>query len=308
MHALIARTLERLHPDQSSEHVGQLADHAFKGELWQEAVTYCRRAGAKAFARSANREAVVYFDQALAALAHLPESHVRTEHAIELRLDLRNALLLLCDQARILDILREVGRLTEVLGDQRRFGQAQSYMGTCLWLLGRHAEALDVAQRALSVAIGLRDSALQIPTTYRLGLIHQSLGNYRKARGCLQDSMTSVEEDLAHARFGRTVLTSVSSRAWLGSCLAELGDFGEALSLTQEAVQFAEATDHLASLVEAYWQAGAVHLRLESSTPPSGSSSGLWRSAAAHTFGCTLPGLLQRSVTLTRSLDASRRL
>ena len=39
------------------------------GELWEKAVAYLRQAGAKAMARSAYREAVAYFEQALAALA-----------------------------------------------------------------------------------------------------------------------------------------------------------------------------------------------------------------------------------------------
>ena len=43
--------------------------------------------------RSANREAVAYFEQALAALQHLPQSRTTLKHAIDLRLDLRNALM-----------------------------------------------------------------------------------------------------------------------------------------------------------------------------------------------------------------------
>src|SRR5262249_14694775 len=36
--------------------------------------SYLRQAGAKAFGRSANREAVAYFEQALTVLSHLPET------------------------------------------------------------------------------------------------------------------------------------------------------------------------------------------------------------------------------------------
>jgi len=41
-----------------------LADHAFRGEVWEQASPYCRQTG-KAIARSANREAVAYYEQAL---------------------------------------------------------------------------------------------------------------------------------------------------------------------------------------------------------------------------------------------------
>ena len=50
----------------------------------RKAVTYLRQAGAKALARSANREAVACFEQALTALRHLPESRETLEQAIDL--------------------------------------------------------------------------------------------------------------------------------------------------------------------------------------------------------------------------------
>ena len=43
-------------------------------------------------ARSAHREAVGYFEQALSALPHLPEQRHTLEQAIDLRLALRSAL------------------------------------------------------------------------------------------------------------------------------------------------------------------------------------------------------------------------
>ena len=55
-------------------------------------MSYLRQAGAKAFARSAHREAVVYFEQALTALSHLPETRGTAEQATDIRFDLGNSL------------------------------------------------------------------------------------------------------------------------------------------------------------------------------------------------------------------------
>ena len=74
------------------EQVERLAHHALRGELWDKALAYCRQAGEKAMARSAYREAVAYFEQALSALSHLPEQRDTREQAIDLRLALRSAL------------------------------------------------------------------------------------------------------------------------------------------------------------------------------------------------------------------------
>ena len=51
-----------------TEQVERLAYHALRGEVWDKALVYSRQAGEKALARSAHREAVGYFEQALSAL------------------------------------------------------------------------------------------------------------------------------------------------------------------------------------------------------------------------------------------------
>ena len=50
---------------------------------WDKALAYGRQAGDKAQARSAYREAAVCFEQALAALDHLPNSRTTSEQAID---------------------------------------------------------------------------------------------------------------------------------------------------------------------------------------------------------------------------------
>ena len=76
LHARIVEALEALAGERVAEQVERLAHHALRGEVWDKALAYCRQAGEKAMARSAYREAVGYFEQALSALPHLPE-HAR---------------------------------------------------------------------------------------------------------------------------------------------------------------------------------------------------------------------------------------
>ena len=92
LHARIVEAIEGLSADRLTEQVERLAHHALRGEVWDKALAYCRQAGAKAATRSAYREAVAYFEQALTALQHLPEHRETLEQAIDLRLDIRNAL------------------------------------------------------------------------------------------------------------------------------------------------------------------------------------------------------------------------
>ena len=110
------------------EQVERLAHHALRGEVWDKALAYSWQAGAKALARSALREAVAYFEQALSALEHLPEQRDRREQAIDLRLDLRNALIAVRSTwGDILTYLREAERLAVALDDPRRLGQVFAF-------------------------------------------------------------------------------------------------------------------------------------------------------------------------------------
>src|SRR4029077_11223169 len=67
LHALIVNAIEILDASNLQEKIEQLAHHAFCGELWEKAVLFQRQAGSKAVARSANVEAVLFFERALVA-------------------------------------------------------------------------------------------------------------------------------------------------------------------------------------------------------------------------------------------------
>ena len=128
LHTRIVAALETLAGDRLTDQVERLADHAVRGEVWNKALLYCRQAGAKAMERSASREAVGCYEQALAALEHLPEHRALREQAIDLWFDLRNAHFVLGQLAHILHDLRAAETLVEALDDPRRLGQVSVYM------------------------------------------------------------------------------------------------------------------------------------------------------------------------------------
>src|SRR5205807_4970776 len=115
LHARIVEALEALTGDRLADHVGRLAHHALRGEVWDKALVYFRQAGEKAMVRSAYREALGYFEQALRALPHLPEHRDTRVQAIDLRLALRTALRPLGDFERILATLCEAESLAVAL-------------------------------------------------------------------------------------------------------------------------------------------------------------------------------------------------
>ena len=123
LHGRIVAAIEQHDADRLADQVERLAHHALRGEVWDRAVTYFRQAGDKAVARSAGREAVACFEQALVALEHLPEGRERHEQAIDVCFGLRGALGQRLEHGRVLTYLREAEVVAQALEEQlRRLG------------------------------------------------------------------------------------------------------------------------------------------------------------------------------------------
>jgi tetratricopeptide (TPR) repeat protein len=255
LHARIVEALELLHADRLAEQVERLAHHALRGEVWDKALAYCRQAGEKALARSAYREAVVPFEQALAALQHLPESHDTRRQAIDLRLDLRSALWPLGELERILGCLREAEALAESLGDQHRLGWVSASLLAHFAQVVEPDHAIASGQRALAIAADLGDIGLTVMGQYYLGHVYRGVGDYRRAIDCLRNNVACLQGELLHARFSLSSLASVLSRMFLAFALAECGAFAEGRAYAEEGIRIAEAANHPYSRVTAYWGA-----------------------------------------------------
>ena len=261
LHARIVAALETLAGDRVAEQVERLAHHALRGEVWDKALAYLRQAGEKTLARSAYREAVGYFEQALSALPHLPEQRDTREQAIDLRLALRSALRPLGDLGRILAALREAEGLAEALDDTRRLGQVSRFLSNYFFLVGAYEQAIAAAQRALALATTGGDVVLQALANRFLGQAYEGQGNYRRAIDCFGQTVASLEGARRRERFGQVLLPAVASRAQLASCHAALGMFAEGRAFGEEGLRIAEAVAHPGSLMWAYWGVGLVSLR-----------------------------------------------
>jgi predicted ATPase len=227
LHARIVEAIEGLSPDRLAEQVERLAHHALRGEVWAKALAYCRQAGEKARARSAYHEAMGYFEQALSALPHLPETRTTHEQAIELRLALRAALLPLSDEDRSLAVLREAESLAVTLGDTRRLGQVLRFLAIHFYRMGAYDQAITAGQRALALATAHGDVVLHVLVSQTLGAAYQFQGDYRQAIDCLRQAVASLDGARRHEYFGSITLPAVSSCAFLAWCYAESLNFSE---------------------------------------------------------------------------------
>ena len=260
LHARITEAIERLSTERVAEQAERLAHHAQRGELWAKAVTYLRQAGLRATARAANREAIAHLEQALRALRHLPETRETTELTIDIRMDLRNALLPLGERARIVDHLHEAEVLARTLGDQHRLGRIATFMVIQCLNTGDYDEAVRFGQEALSIARTLGERSIEVVATSFLGMTHAARGEFSDAVALFERNV-ALEGDLRYERFGAPGIQSALSGARLADVLSQLGRFDEAIGHAEAAVQIAEAADHPFTLYWGLLDLGRTHLR-----------------------------------------------
>jgi DNA-binding NtrC family response regulator/tetratricopeptide (TPR) repeat protein len=241
LHARIVEAIERLDSDPLSGE--RLTYHAVRGEMWEKAVAYLRQAGTRALARSANRNAVACFEQALDALRGLPESRRTLEQGIDVRFDLRTALFPLGETERIFGYLGEAERMVRAIGDQRRLGQLFVYLCQDYWTGGHPAKARECGEHAQAIAESLQDFQLQVTGNLYLSAAFIHTGDYGRAEALLWSVLRRLG-DRERERFGLVGFPAVSARFYLTWIALSRGYFEEGIARVEDGIRLAETLDH----------------------------------------------------------------
>jgi DNA-binding SARP family transcriptional activator len=260
LHAAVAAAIEALNQDRLDAHSAELAQHHDAARQWDPAVRHLRVAGSQAAARGAYRAAVGFFDQALAALGHLPRSPATLEIAVDLRIELRDWLMPLGELSRLEACVREAQTLAGELGDDRRLSVTLGHLAHFEWATGAPRQALNAAARAAAIATRLDDPALVILGNFYLGEAHHALGRYHTAIDFFRRNVALTEGGAVYERYAGPGLVPVQSRCWLAFALAELGEYQEALDIALAAQAVARAVQQAYSLAFTTYAVGRLHL------------------------------------------------
>jgi tetratricopeptide (TPR) repeat protein len=134
-------------------------------------------------------------------------------------------------------------------------------MSACHWSIGDYATALTSAQRGIAVGKELGDDSLRLYAGVALTWIHHSLGDYGAGVRAGREAVDFLKGDRLMMRLAIPSLPAVLARTWLVSCLVELGQFGEAAALADEALRLAEDVGEPWSLADAALGLGVFRLR-----------------------------------------------
>ena len=264
LHRVAVDAIEQIYADRIAEQLERLAHHALNGRL-PKAARYLKEAGSKAVGRSASRDALAYFEQALALLGELPESAETLTEELEIRIALGPALMELKSPAspevealyvRALELVEQLG------ADSRRF--------TALWGLwymnynrGNHAVALEAAKQLLEMARNGDDTGLVLEA-------HHSLWPTLTSMGRPLQAIVHAEQGIAlYDRERHAAYTHLYAGHDPGACcryhLALLhwvtGYPERALRDLQEAFRLVEQLKHPLTTVIMLWFSAWVHFQ-----------------------------------------------
>jgi tetratricopeptide (TPR) repeat protein len=258
LHGQIASTLEERFADIVASQPEIVAHHFTEAGLVDPAIEYWLKAGAKAYSLYANEDAVRFFERSLTLLEKLPETRDNLERAVDIRFQLRNALLPLGETDRILRSLDELDPILARLGDKQRSAQYAAFRCNHHFLIGQQRRAIEFGETGVHLARECGDRVVLGQSLFRLAQSYHALGEYRRAISLLEQGLEFNANELRHDRHNLSIIPSVLNRTWLAIALVECGDFSAGMRHARRALEIAEGAEHQLSKLLGWLSIGYV--------------------------------------------------
>lgn len=242
LHRQIVKVIETTFATEADPHIDLLAFHSERAEDWQRATTYFHQVGRVALARSACQQAVDSFAKSLSLSEKLPDTDCLQTFGMNIRLDIRNALMPLGRHREILPYLLEAADLGIKNGSETQLTLTYSYLAHYYWLVGDWKQSIEYGELSLRSADDSHNFGLQTVTRFILGLAYYSIGDFAGSIRYLDFNDDLRVRDQLKSRFGMFATPSVVSAGWMSWGAAELGSFEDALKWAQESRELARLT------------------------------------------------------------------
>jgi serine/threonine protein kinase/predicted ATPase len=262
-HQRIAEALEARFPQTVETQPELLAHHFTEAGLAEKSVDYWLKAGRRARARSADREAIGHLTKGLAVLETLKESRERDERELKLLTTLGPAYIAARGYAapEVGPILLRAGELCRQIGDDRQLlgimlGMWEWHIvrGDLRLCVGRAAEGMALAER-------LNDPGVWMEALFMPGVTKFYRGEFAGARACYEKAIASYDDRERtkswSAYSGHDA--GVTHRCYLALTLWHLGYADQALRVDRETRALAPTIGHAFSLEHAVDFSACLH-------------------------------------------------
>ncbi|RWB66753.1 MAG: adenylate/guanylate cyclase domain-containing protein [Mesorhizobium sp.] len=268
IHGRIAAALEGEFAEIAEAEPETVAQHYTLAGLAAEAVPWWLRAGQRAMARSANREAAAHFSKGLELIVSLPASETRLRQEVALWTAMGSALVPAKGWAapEPLQAFSTARELAARLGDKIQLFAAVRGESACRTISGdlRAAEALAHQCRTLGMELAeaSADSEYLLEGHHQLWGVNFYLGKYGPAESFVRYGLRTYDyERHRHLAWGYTGHDpGVCCRSFHAQMLCICGKPDGAIQQAREAVALAQRDSHPLSLAQAQMALGVVHL------------------------------------------------
>src|SRR5262249_30151515 len=161
LHRQVAQALEAVYVTELDSHCTAIGAHYREAGVWGHASKYLARAGFQAWERGAGREALTCFEDALQAIARLPETAGLRQLPVHVLLAANGAHVATGSYERGRPHLHAAESLAATLPDRRWEGRVAAALCTSYRAAGAPERALRFGQRALEIACETRDRHLE---------------------------------------------------------------------------------------------------------------------------------------------------
>lgn len=266
-HARIARALEKDFPELVRARPEMMAHHCEIGKLTDRALSYHRRAGESAVARSANSEGIHHFQRAIKVLHALPESEERNRQNLNLLLMLSG-----CQTSAFGWGHKEVARTHKMIkeiykdvDDPKLTSEALLALVSAHSVRAEYDQAASLGRELSSLAKSLDSPAVIYMAEVPLGLISLLQGDFTIAKEHFTRTEQGYDRNL-HLRLARLTGCDLRTKASAFSALLFwlMGYPDQALTTARRSVEEADAAQHFDSIVIAHcMQAWVLLMRCE---------------------------------------------
>ena len=263
LHGAIVDAIEHLYAGRLGEQVELLAHHAQRGEVWDSAARYLHQAGVKAAWRSAYRESIAFFEQALKALEQLPETDATQKLAIEIHVDMGPVIIALKGGAsdEVEANYQRARELCDRTGERARVFPAMWGLWYVNNIRGEYQRARELADELLAVAQETRDRAQLLQAHHALFPLLVQHGDFAAGEAHAREAIALYDPQKhgAHAFLYGNHDPGVCARISSARALWLRGLPDQAATMSRESVRLAREVAHPYTIALALYYFAVVH-------------------------------------------------
>jgi predicted ATPase len=245
IHENIGKAIEDLYLERLEEFYEILAYHYAESDNLEKAWRYLKLSGEKVFQRCSNRQAFIYFKEAIQKLNQLPQTTEKKNEKINVSLLAATAARPLAYPEDSLKLLQEVERLSKEIGDGNSLAESYSQMGLYYTVHGDPSLALRYQEKCILEAEKAKNIELMAPLSFDLTLNYIVFGDFSKVAEIAPKNIALLEATGKQSEFfGRSSNSYSILCSHHGLSLAMMGQFKEGQQWLDKGLRFATDINH----------------------------------------------------------------